>query len=87
MGTVTRGYDRRSHHAHTPSFVSLTLPPMSRHTTPVIKKSLNPSFPPADSTFDMPLYLSLAGVVSGRGLEVVVWDKVGRGIVTACLRH
>ena len=57
-------------------FVSLVIPPSPRHSTPVIKKSLTPSFPAQDSTFDFPLYLSLAGLVGGRGLEGVVWDKV-----------
>lgn len=57
-------------------FVSLLLPPSTRHQTPVIKKSLNPSFPADGSTFDYPIYLSLAGVVGARGLEGVVWDKV-----------
>ena len=32
-------------------------------------------FPAEQSTFDFPLYLSLAGVIGGRGLEAVVWDK------------
>jgi phosphatidylserine decarboxylase len=59
------------------SFISLLLPPSTRHQTPVMKKSLNPSFPSDGSTFDYPIYLSLAGVVGARGLEGVVWDKVG----------
>jgi phosphatidylserine decarboxylase len=33
-------------------------------------------FPADGSTFDYPIYLSLAGVVGARGLEGVVWDKV-----------
>ena len=57
-------------------FVSLVVPPSPRQSTPVIKRSLNPVFPKDSSTFDFPLYLSLAGVVGGRGLEGVVWDKV-----------
>ncbi|KAL7419358.1 phosphatidylserine decarboxylase [Cryptotrichosporon argae] len=56
-------------------FISLTLPPSNRHSTPVIKRTLDPVFPAQQSTFDFPLYLSLAGVVGGRGLEGVVWDK------------
>ena len=62
-------------------FISLLLPPSTRHQTPVIKKSLNPSFPADGSTFDYPIYLSLAGVVGARGLEGVVWDKVGRRLL------
>lgn len=58
------------------SFVSLLLPPTDRQSTPHIKKTLNPVFPAEASTFDLPLYLSMAGVISGRGLEAVMWDKV-----------
>jgi hypothetical protein len=58
-------------------FVTLVVPPSGRSQTPVVKKSLNPSFPAESSTFDFPLYLSLAGVVGGRGIEGVIWDKVG----------
>lgn len=52
------------------------MPPSTRHSTPVIKKTLDPVFPAETSTFDFPIYLSLAGVVGGRGLEGVLWDKV-----------
>lgn len=44
-----------------------------RQQTPVQKKTLNPVYAAKDSTFDFPIYLSLAdrlGVV-----ELVVWDK------------
>jgi len=37
-------------------------------------------FPAESSTFDFPLYLSLAGVVGGRGIEGVIWDKVNSGL-------
>jgi phosphatidylserine decarboxylase len=57
-------------------FITVLLPPMTRHQTPVVKKSLNPSYPADGATFDHPIYLSLAGVVGARGLEAVVWDKV-----------
>jgi phosphatidylserine decarboxylase len=57
-------------------FIEVLLPPMTRHQTPVVKKSLNPSYPADGATFDYPIYLSLAGVVGARGLEAVVWDKV-----------
>ncbi|WWD21646.1 phosphatidylserine decarboxylase [Kwoniella shandongensis] len=56
-------------------FLSLLMPPSSRQTTPVVKKTLNPTFPSESSTFDFPLYNSLSGVVGGRGLEGVLWDK------------
>ncbi|KAJ9108700.1 hypothetical protein QFC21_000020 [Naganishia friedmannii] len=58
-------------------FVSVSLPPTQAVQTPVIKRSLNPNFPAAQSTFDFPLYASLAasGLYQGRGLEIVVWDK------------
>ena len=45
----------------------------TKFQTPVAKKTLNPTYPPKDATFDFPIYLSLAdklGVV-----ELVVWDK------------
>ncbi|KAJ9125079.1 hypothetical protein QFC22_000032 [Naganishia vaughanmartiniae] len=59
------------------SFVSVSLPPTPAVQTPIIKRSLNPTFPAAQSTFDFPLYASLAasGLYRGRGLEIVVWDK------------
>ncbi|RSH92293.1 hypothetical protein EHS25_008708 [Saitozyma podzolica] len=56
-------------------FISVLLAPSHRNTTSVVKRTLDPSFPPESSTFDYPLYLSLAGLVGGRGLEFVVWDK------------
>lgn len=62
--------------AHPLSFISVLLAPSHRNTTSVVKRTLDPSFPPESSTFDYPLYLSLAGLVGGRGLEFVVWDKV-----------
>lgn len=55
----------------------MTMAPATRFTTPVVKRSLNPVFPPEASTFDYPIYLSLAAVIGGRGLEGVMWDKVG----------
>ena len=45
----------------------------ARQSTPVIKKSLNPQFPPDKSTFDFPIYKSTIGVQGA--LELVVWDK------------
>lgn len=62
----------------------MTMAPATRFTTPVVKRSLNPAFPPESSTFDYPIYLSLAAVIGGRGLEGVMWDKVRRwpGVLT-----
>ncbi|KAF9076011.1 phosphatidylserine decarboxylase-domain-containing protein [Rhodocollybia butyracea] len=55
-------------------FASISLPPHpTRHSTPVSKRTLNPSFPPAQSTFDFPIFLSLADRLGV--LEVVLWDK------------
>lgn len=62
--------------AYSPRFISVLLAPSHRNTTSVVKRTLDPSFPAESSTFDYPLYLSLAGLVGGRGLEFVVWDKV-----------
>ncbi|TFK32508.1 phosphatidylserine decarboxylase-domain-containing protein [Crucibulum laeve] len=45
----------------------------TRHQTPVSKKTTSPDFPPRESTFDFPLYLSLADKLGV--LELVVWDK------------
>ncbi|KAJ9104736.1 hypothetical protein QFC19_003877 [Naganishia cerealis] len=58
-------------------FVAVSLPPAAPVQTPVVKRSLSPAFPAAQSTFDFPLYASLAasGLYGGRGLELVVWDK------------
>jgi len=58
-------------------FIILNVPPSGKSQTPVVKKSLNPAWPADVSTFDFPLYLSMAGVVGGRGIEGVMWDKVG----------
>lgn len=44
-----------------------------KHTTPVVKKTLNPVFQESEATFDFPIYLSLAGRLGV--LELVVWDK------------
>ncbi|KZT39119.1 hypothetical protein SISSUDRAFT_1061405 [Sistotremastrum suecicum HHB10207 ss-3] len=44
-----------------------------RHSTPVQKRTLNPTFAAHDATFEFPIYLSL---VEHHGvLEFVVWDK------------
>ncbi|WWC68112.1 phosphatidylserine decarboxylase [Kwoniella pini CBS 10737] len=56
-------------------FLTLLMPPTSRFSTKVIKKSLDPTFPAETSTFDFPIYLSLTGVIGGRGIECVLWDK------------
>ncbi|BEJ14342.1 hypothetical protein CspHIS471_0401090 [Cutaneotrichosporon sp. HIS471] len=56
-------------------FVTMTMAPATRFTTSVVKRTLNPSFPPASSTFDYPIFLSLAAAIGGRGLEAVMWDK------------
>ena len=45
----------------------------NKQTTPVEKRTLNPSWQAKDATFDFPIYLSLAeklGVI-----ELVIWDK------------
>ncbi|KDQ52654.1 hypothetical protein JAAARDRAFT_39909 [Jaapia argillacea MUCL 33604] len=45
----------------------------TKFQTPVVKRSLNPTYAAKDATFDFPIYLSLAerlGVV-----ELVLWDK------------
>jgi phosphatidylserine decarboxylase len=60
----------------TSRFVTLLLPPGAKQSTPHIKRTLDPVFPPDQSTFDFPLYLSMASVVAGRGMEAVIWDKV-----------
>lgn len=44
-----------------------------RFQTPVVKKTLNPIFFPAESTFDIPIYLSVADRLGA--LEMVIWDK------------
>jgi len=45
----------------------------TRRQTSVSKKTLNPTYAPKDSTFDFPIYLSLADKLGV--LELVVWDK------------
>ncbi|KAF8339845.1 phosphatidylserine decarboxylase-domain-containing protein [Cantharellus anzutake] len=44
-----------------------------RFQTPVLKKTLNPSYDAKDATFNFPIFLSLADTISS--LEIVVWDK------------
>jgi phosphatidylserine decarboxylase len=44
-----------------------------RYSTPVFKKTLNPTYAAADATFDFPIYLSLADNLGV--LELIVWDK------------
>lgn len=44
-----------------------------RFTTPVSKKTVNPTYAASDATFDFPIYLSLADNLGG--LELIVWDK------------
>ncbi|KAF8072329.1 phosphatidylserine decarboxylase-domain-containing protein [Lyophyllum atratum] len=45
----------------------------TRHQTPVAKRNVNPTYVPKDSTWDFPLYLSLADKLGA--VELVVWDK------------
>ena len=58
-------------------FITLLVPPSNKSQTHVVKKTLEPAFLAESSTFDFPLYLSMASVVGGRGIEGVMWDKVG----------
>jgi len=44
-----------------------------RKQTPVVKRTLNPVYNAKDSTFDFPIYLSLADKIGV--IEIVVWDK------------
>lgn len=44
-----------------------------RQQTCVIKKTLNPSFPEKDATFDFNIYLSVVDKLSG--IELIAWDK------------
>lgn len=44
-----------------------------RHQTCVIKKTLNPSFPEKDATFDFNIYLSIVDKLSA--IELIAWDK------------
>lgn len=39
----------------------------------MIKKTLNPSFPEKDATFDFTIYLSLVDKLSA--IELIAWDK------------
>ncbi|KAF5316054.1 hypothetical protein D9619_006903 [Psilocybe cf. subviscida] len=57
-------------------FVTTSLLP-TRHSTPVVKRTLSPVYPPATATFDFPIFLSLADRlgVGALALECVVWDR------------
>ncbi|KDQ13563.1 hypothetical protein BOTBODRAFT_160511 [Botryobasidium botryosum FD-172 SS1] len=44
-----------------------------REQTPVVKKSLDPTYDAKSATFDFPLYMSHAELISS--IELVVWDK------------
>lgn len=45
----------------------------NRHHTPVLKRTPNPVYASKDSTFDFPIYLSLADRLGS--VELVVWDR------------
>lgn len=45
----------------------------NRHHTPVLKRTPNPVYSSKDSTFDFPIYLSLADRLGS--VELVVWDR------------
>ncbi|KAG6812726.1 hypothetical protein H0H92_000943 [Tricholoma furcatifolium] len=48
----------------------------ARHQTPVVKRTLNPTYAPREATWEVPIYVSQ--VIRGPGvgaLEVVVWDR------------
>lgn len=44
-----------------------------KFSTPVVNKTLNPTFDAADATFDFPIFLPLVHV--GAALKLKVWDK------------
>ena len=44
-----------------------------RHQTCVVKKTLNPSYPEKDATFDFNIYLSVVDKLSA--IELIAWDK------------
>ena len=52
----------------------------TRHSTPVIKRSLNPVYAAKDATFDFPIYLSTADKLGV--IEDVIWDKDVVGVVS-----
>jgi phosphatidylserine decarboxylase len=62
------------------SFVTVNVPP-NRHSTKVVKRSLEPEFPAASSTFDFPLFRGQAGLLGA--IECVAWDKVRRLVARA----
>ncbi|KAK7682588.1 hypothetical protein QCA50_014388 [Cerrena zonata] len=45
----------------------------TRHSTPVIKRTLNPIYAAKDATFEFPIYLSTADKLGV--IEAVIWDK------------
>ncbi|EJD35443.1 hypothetical protein AURDEDRAFT_188738 [Auricularia subglabra TFB-10046 SS5] len=45
-----------------------------RHKTPVIQKTLSPTYDPKNATFDFPVYASVVEKI-GSLVEFVVWDK------------
>jgi phosphatidylserine decarboxylase len=59
-------------------FVAITLSDQKKATSSQ-KKTLNPTWPAAEATYDFPLYLSQAGGLGA--LELIVWDKdlLGKG--------
>lgn len=66
------GWNELADDVLTRRFVVVTLL-NKRFQTPVVKKTLNPIFFPAESTFDIPIYLSVADKLGA--LEMVIWDK------------
>ncbi|GLB40809.1 putative catalyzes the formation of phosphatidylethanolamine (PtdEtn) from phosphatidylserine (PtdSer) [Lyophyllum shimeji] len=62
------------------SFVTVSLLGTTHHT-PVVRRSVNPTYEAKDATWDFPLYLSLADRLGA--VELVIWDKrmVGKDYV------
>ena len=57
------------------SFVAVSLF-QSRRSTPTCKRTLNPTFPARESTFDFPIYMSVVEKMGYVGvIELVVWDR------------
>lgn len=68
-------FSYRPHLPHLIRFVVVSLL-HTRRNTPTCKRTLSPTFPQKDSTFEFPIYLSVVEKMGGVGvIELVVWDR------------
>jgi phosphatidylserine decarboxylase len=61
--------------SYTCSYVVVSLPESEPCYTPIIKRTLSPTYDPAYATFNFPIWLSAADSIKKGMLKCEVWDK------------